>query len=608
MKDARVGLNACALVALCAGAAFGAAWNYSGSGGWDVAGNWLEGNVPTSGTCVTNNVGTMTIAEGVDAVCRRFFLGTASGKSGTLVMTGGTLTPSEVGQSSQVAAKAGASGSIEMSGGVMIAEQLQVGAYGTGTMTLTGGIVSNRNWSCIGRYPGGVGSMTISGTGLWVNTAAGSSGNNTVFVGEQGVGTLTIENGGELRFEVGNKSNVVLANNAAGTGTLYLKTGGLITAPSVRLGSTTSTFVLDGGTLRKHTSAASTTFIQGVGTFKVGPNGGTIDTLDQRQGVTIDIDDFSSTAGAIAKMGSGELALGGWGHFSGGFDVKEGTLSAPAAVNLPGYATAPITVRAGATLSLGGAWRTSEVAALTNRADFVLEEGATLAYGGEISTSDVVINVGSGVTRTISGYNLLGRFVKMGAGTLVVEGANTFAGGVVVSNGVLKADQAANLGNAHVTVSGGGPNDPAYFMPAGASSLTTPLATSGAGTISFLGYGGVKSDRPLTVNFGGAGEVVKFNNGGFSPIDFAVQTDGGEVTLVNGLDNNGVNRTLRKYGSNRFVMEGGITNSSSRPARCAGRSRRSASCRGAGVWPSRRRACVWSTAGAACSSLGSEVL
>ena len=541
--------------ASCLGA-FGAAWTNTGTGSWDTPSNWKEEVVPTSGY-VTNDVGgTILVSDGMTAQATLMLFGSGSGKSGHLNISGGTLTLPGV--ASQIGYQAGGSGTVEMTGGELYVAQLQVGSRGTGSMVLSGGTVYSTDWGCIGRYEGGVGTLTVTGSGAW------ECQKNSVFASEQGTGTITVENGGEIRFAVTNVREFVIGNQSTGVGILRLNTGGTLKASGVNAAYATDTFILDGGTLVRMSEGDNTGFIRSsgsgnLGKFQVGPNGGTIDTSNGVQTVTISIDDLPGSAGGtLVKKGTGTLVLNGGGTFTGGFTVEEGTLSVASAANLPGCTTAPITIKSGATLAITGDWTEETFTAMTNRADFVVEEGGTLVAPAAFTT-DYVVSVPSG-TQTLSGLNLTARLVKTGGGTLELAGYNTLAGGVIVSNGTLAANyETSGLADTHVHLAG--PTTGTYcYLGIHGDSFTAPIAASGAGSFSFGPFTGIKAmdPGPFTFNVGGDGRTIKWNTG-----DWIFVPNGGPFTVKNVLDVNGSNNfTIKGSGSWPIVLEGGVTNTS----------------------------------------------
>ena len=547
--------------ALASLGAFGANvyWSNTGTGGWETTSNWQGGALPGVADTAINNVGgTVLFTDGMEQTVKFFHTGTESGKSGHLQITGGKLTVP--GAASQIGSVAGGGGSIEMTGGELHVGQLQVGARGTGSMVLSGGLVRSSDWSCIGRYPGGVGTLTVTGSGVWECAWLG------LFASEQGTGTITVENGGEIRFASTNIREFVIGNQSTGVGVLRLNTGGTLKASGVNAAYATDTFILDGGTLVRMSGGDNTGFIRSTGSgnlgkFQIGSNGGVIDTSNGTQTVAINVDDLpGSSGGTLVKKGTGTLVLSKGGTFTGGYTVEEGTLSVASAANLPGCTTAPITIKSGATLAIGGEWTEDAFVAMTNRADFVVEDGGTLVAPATF-TDDYLVSVPSG-TLTLSGLNLTARLVKTGAGTLELAGYNTLAGGVVVSNGTLAANyETSGLADTHVHLAG--PSVSSYcYLGIHGDSFTAPIAESGAGTFSFGPYTGIKAmdPGPFTLNIGGDGHTIAWPVSG----DWLFGPNGGPFTVKNTLSVNGSsNFTIKNTGTSwPIVLEGGITNNS----------------------------------------------
>ncbi len=552
-------LICCCLPAVACLGAFGADvyWSNAGTGSWETESNWQGGALPgVNDTAINDSGGTILFSDGMEQTVKYFHEGRSSGKTGHLQITGGKLTLVAV--ASQIGSVAGGGGTVEMTGGELHVGQFQVGAHGTGSMTLSGGTVYSTDWSCIGRYAGGVGTLTITGSGVWECQAL------SVFASEQGTGTITIENGGELRFAPTNTREFVIGNQASGVGVLRVNTGGTLKVNGVDARYATDKFILDGGTFVRMGAGDNANFIHslsGGGKFQVGPNGGTIDTSAGTQTITIDIDDLSgSSGGTLVKKGTGTLVLSKGGTFTGGYTVLEGTLSVASAANLPGCTTAPITIKSGATLAIGGEWTEDAFVAMTNRADFVVEDGGTLVAPAAF-TDDYLVSVPSG-TLTLSGLNLTARLVKTGAGTLELAGYNTLAGGVVVSNGTLAANyETSGLADTHVHLAG--PSVSSYcYLGIHGDSFTAPIAASGAGTFSFGPYTGIKAmdPGPFTLNIGGDGHTIAWPASG----DWLFGPNGGPFTVKNTLSVNGSsNFTIKNTGTSwPIVLEGGITNNS----------------------------------------------
>jgi len=541
---------------VAAGAVQAAAWNYTGRGNWTTAANWSPNVVPSSSALVTNNVGgTIVINSGDELTVRAMRIGAASGKSGKVEMTGGSLTLTDI-ESMRLGAVANGSGEFLMTGGALAVKQAQIGASGNGTFVLEGGRVTSTDYSCIGRYSGGVGKMVIRGTGEWYCSKL------TTFVGEEGAGELVIENGGKMTFAPDNTTSFISPNKSTGRGTTWLKTGGTLSVKELVI-QKNGLFVLDGGALTA--SAGTSSFIGNKGEFQITENGGTIDNGAADRDVWIGLDAYpGSKGGTIVKKGSGKLTLHYPGTYLGGYHVQEGTLVIPYSFALAGYATAPMTVAAGAKLSLGATWTDAQVLALTNRATFVLAEGATFERAAHNAAADIQVSSASGYTvRIAAGTVFDTRLVKTGAGTLIIEGPCQFKGGVCVTNGYLEADyETSGLKDTHVVLHGTSASAPAYLRVRG-ETFTAPLGTSGA-TLELNAFCGVvPGSGPLTVNYFGDGRLLKSKTNGFNFTDYIVNDQASwPVQLKNSVDLNGNgNFTLKCQNSSTGYFDGTVTNS-----------------------------------------------
>ena len=121
------------------------------------------------------------------------------------------------------------------------------------------------------------------------------------------------------------------------------------------------------------------------------------------------------------------------------------------------------------------------------------------------------MNVGKTKTVTFDGPATIDyTLVKIGEGTLVLEGTRTFNGNVIISNGILRANWATSgLAGTHLGICNHGGNSNLCYFQETSDSFTAPVAASGPGTVELYGYSGVIPFRQdLTVNFGGDGRTV----------------------------------------------------------------------------------------------------
>lgn len=106
--------------------------------------------------------------------------------------------------------------------------------------------------------------------------------------------------------------------------------------------------------------------------------------------------------------------------------------------------------------------------------------GIKLGENAKFNTNGHTITLGSAL-EGISG--VAGKITKLGAGTLVLNAANTFSGGVAINAGTLRANHASALGTGVVTIAGGATLD----VSALTDSLNIGNLTTSNGAILNLG-------------------------------------------------------------------------------------------------------------------------
>ncbi|MCX5653804.1 MAG: PEP-CTERM sorting domain-containing protein [Planctomycetota bacterium] len=165
-------------------------WN-AGTGNWSNGSNWSDGEPTSVDGAYINNGGTAQITAPNKEVCSGLYLGEGSTDSGTVDMTGGTLS-------------------------LPVNSNIFVGVNGHGTLNITeGGAISNYA-GLIGCEYGSKGKVTVDGSGsIWSNQYA-------LWVGYEGNGTLDITAGGEVRNSTA--SNV--GNDPGSTGVVTVKGAG----------------------------------------------------------------------------------------------------------------------------------------------------------------------------------------------------------------------------------------------------------------------------------------------------------------------------------------------------------------------------------------------
>jgi T5SS/PEP-CTERM-associated repeat protein len=185
----------CALAAVAMAADCIPTTNWTGaSGSWFVEGNWSSG-VPNSGkSAYINNAGTADVNSPGAQACN-LTLGYAAAESGKLSVAGGSLA---------------------------VTNEVEVGAFGKGTLIITNGGTVSAGLLTIAALHGtsdSVGTMTVDGGTFAVNTRADVGGDNGT---TGGIGLMTLKNGGSVT--AGNL-RVYTSGTLTGNGTVSTTSG-----------------------------------------------------------------------------------------------------------------------------------------------------------------------------------------------------------------------------------------------------------------------------------------------------------------------------------------------------------------------------------------------
>jgi autotransporter-associated beta strand protein len=365
-------------------------------------------------------------------------------------------------------------------------------SYGTGTVAIT----TTTNKSTDGTY----GARITYGSD-WATTASTGSpytlsaySGYTTFVGSAGSATTDYvlnDNGTMTASESFN--SLKLTNDTTGQSlsvgsgnTLTLTNGGLLFAGS-------NPYTITGGTLKSNTTTNSDLVIQNLGT-----GGLTINSV------------IANGAGAstLTVAGGGTLTLGGANTYTGSTYLSGGTTIVTAENNFGVPAAASVIALNGGTLEAN--------------ASFTLAGGST--GGIQIGGGGGTFNVTSGKTLTVSSVisnqaaNIFGPLIKTGAGTLVLNGASTYDGATIISNGILSVSSLPSEGatGAGSATSGIGESEsvaPALILDGGTLQYTGAAVSTdrvftvdqNGGTINANGTGGLTFNNPLAGAYTGAG-------------------------------------------------------------------------------------------------------
>jgi len=491
-------------------------WTGANLANWGVGGNWNTGAVPTSGNVIVNGVngplvdddrsggtigvtflgigtgnGRLEVTTGGSLKVGSLLLGRDTARAGTLTMSGGALTVSQLAVGDGRGNASGGSGTATISAGssVTVSSSFTIGASAngttTGTVTVNGGTVSSLNLR-VGDAGAGTlvqndGTFTVTGTEFLI---ANNSTQNSV-MNLQG-GTMTA-----------NSATIQVGGTGSGTGALNLSSGATLNAAGVLVRSS-STFTDQGGTLNVTGGITNNgTWVYNMATdftrsYIVGGSGGldksgagvlTLAAANTYAGPTtlvqgnirLGITDAISTSSVLmfgANANARRLSLQGFNQTLGGVDstlATGGTLILESATDDVSDAPATLTlnVATGTNYTFGGLVRNASGTAvnsalslvksgagtqvLSGATNQVTYSGSTTVNGGVLEfagansvANNSAITLGGGTVRfsgggtrsnTISGS---GTLEKSGANSLTLTGNNTFAGATTISNGTLE--------------------------------------------------------------------------------------------------------------------------------------------------------------------------
>jgi T5SS/PEP-CTERM-associated repeat protein/autotransporter-associated beta strand protein len=456
----------------------------------DLAGfNQSIGSLAGAGAVTLGNA---TLTAGNDNT-NTTFSGAMSGTGAVDKVGAGTLTlsgnASLGGTTIDGGSLAVSGGTLNINAGVASAQNLIVGQSGVGTLAVQNGGTVTDFGGFIGQLPGSQGTATVSGAGsTWTNTG-------TIQVGGLGTGTLTIENGGTV--------------NSGGGGSIGLSAGSIGAVTVTGAGSTWNNS--PGGGLNIGSF--------GTGTLTIANSG----TVINNTALAANIGNGAGSQGAVMVTGAGST----WTNSSGVNIGRLGTGTLTIADS--GIVNGPIIIatNAGAvgTLNIGAGVGNAAVAPGTLTAPSVAFGAGTGTINFNHTSADYVF------APAISGNGT----VNVLAGTTILTADNSYTGGTTISGGTLAVGDFANPSAA---LSGGG----VIAVEAGAR---------------LGGYGSVTGD---VINSG----VISPGNAipGFSGSPMGAFTISGNYTGAGGTM--AVNTVLGGSGSpsDRLVISGGTANGS----------------------------------------------
>jgi len=562
----------------------GSYWNLSTGGSWNTGADWTPANVPSGAGAIVNfgNGGTAITAPSTVTLDANQTVGSLyfnspqsftiiSGSPGNSTITldnspGNPLINDQTGnhtnnaplalnQSVNIIEVAGASlalagaisdgshggtsltnsgggtltlgGANTYSGGTVLSGSTvnlnNAAALGTGPLTINAGVILdnssgasltnlnnnaqswNNNFTFLGttNLDLGAGAVTLSAS----RTVTVSSNNLTV----EGVisgPTFTLTKAGAGQLTLAGNSAVTNVTISAGTLSLNAAAGALPSAGTVNLNGGTLD-VAQADTINTFNLAASST-ASGAGTL-------TVSTLINPNIATTNINNISVALAGSAqfkKQGVGQTVLSGANSYTGGTWIN-GSAGNKLAIISPG--------------TLGG---TSGALNLDTTGD-ILDLGATTQTVGAVTVSGILTNgtlngASFVVTNGFASANLGGGsapLTKVGTGTFVLSGANTYTGATTVSAGTLQVD-GSTAGGSAVAVNGG------TLSGTGTVGGSVTVASGASLTPGDNNVGTLTVNGNLTLNGGGLLTIAATNTGNYSKVIVQGNLNPSGVTTV----------------------------------------------------------------------------
>ena len=452
--------------------------NISGAGSLYQIGSGtltLAGANSGLGPVTVTGSGMLTIAGSTGVAAGTITVGANTGDSTVLnILPGSTVNVGGAYPSLIAGAASGASGTINMTGGTLTtASELWLSsAYsGVGTMNMSGGVANIGSWLAVGRG-GNDGVLNVSGGSLNVATNnltlasfAGNSGTlnvsggtispvNSIFIGEGGSGVYN-QTGGVLTtndttYNATNGVGIVVGSLAGSSGTLNITGGTISGAAPIQVWAGNGTINVS--------QTGSTPTVVNPGWITLGQDSGAVGTLTQ--------------SGGAITIASNELYIGYGGGATGSYIMHGGSMTAGDIRTDSG--TGNIYQDGGTVTSQIGYWIRLGVNASA-------VSTYTLA-GGTLVANDAQVHIaenGTG-TLTIGGSNG-GTMLVSPSATLTVVGFGGAGVGTLnlQSNGLLRTPNIAegSSGNAAFNFSGGTLQN----AVSGSLSVTMPVNLSGLG-------------------------------------------------------------------------------------------------------------------------------
>ena len=358
-----------------------------------------------------------------------------------------------------------------------------------------------------------------------LGTGALSTAGSTTLNGNSNANTTTVT-GGTTTLN-GNLTNVTgdVAVNSGGT----LDANGTIAGDSVTVDAGGTLNTGSAQRLANDTALTANGAVNLGGAETVGTLGGAGTVNNNGNLFTVSGGTFGgviSGAGGLDKSGFGTLTLDGVQTFTGPTNVQAGTLALGAT---GGLGSTTINISAGAILGTGGNEQLSDLATVVANGSLNLggnETIQTLNGNGVVDLATFGLTVSNG---TFNGaiINAHGDLNKVGPGTLILGGANTYLGETHVEGGVLTLSATGSL------------------------TATSDIDINSGATVNLAGSHQVSDAANVNLNFNAAGNAI-FNVAGAETVGSLTDVNGG------GFVNGGGTLTATTYALNNTTVNANL--------------------------------------------------
>ncbi len=532
----------------------------------------LAGNNTYAGATTASSVGTLQIGNGGAT-------GTLGAGAVTLGNAGSVLAFNRTGTVAVSNAISGA-GSVSINGGLALtfggattytgattvtagtlnlitslasAVTVANGSTLTGTGTTTGAITLNAGSTVVGGMSALTGSGVTVGTGVAVLGAgaaptAGNTGVTMDVVKYSGttapttaanLTTAAYRSGAAVTLDTTNKkitltytADVKTWDPAGGTGSGTWDVG----TTASWTGAVDSLFYAGDAVTFGEPSAAATVTLAGTLTPAAVAVANTTNTCTFSGGGRL------AGSGALTKTGAGTLLISTANLYTGGTTVSGGVVRVG---NTFALGTGPLAVGAGASVDLNGTVGV-QIGALSGAG--TVTNTATTAASASVGLGNVSSQFDGVVTQATGGGAV--SLVKIGTGTLILNGTNGYSGGTTISAGTLQVGSGGTTG----TLGTGAVTNNAALVFNRSDAVAVSNVISGTGSLSYIGAGTLtlSGGNSYTGGTTVASGTVVVNNanaiGGVATTTHSVTVTGGQLNL-------GVSYTLSGHGN--LLLNGG---------------------------------------------------